>query len=205
MKRIITLLFIASISTCIFAQYFGFRGGGTLSQMVITTDIISYNTKVKPGFVAGVVFEYPLKNTMALHTSVNFKSIGTWIHDDQDITGWRVNYLDLDVCYEYIFNFDAVEVFVQGGGYAAYALYGKEVYKPENGSTETNDLKIGTSDDDVIKPFDVGVIIGGGVYFGNIRLSASFQPGLINLSNVDDWVIWNRVGELSFVYLFNRK
>ena len=204
MKRIITLLIIATFSTCLFAQHFGLRIGGSITDMAMETDTISYNTKIKPGFVRGIVLEFPLKNTMAINTSLNFKSVGTWIHQDLGITGWRVNYIDLDITYEYIFHLGELEVFAQGGGYLAYALYGKEVYKPENGPETSEKLNIGTSDEDVITPLDAGLIIGAGVYFGKIRLSASYQPGLANISNVEDWRIRNQVGTLTFTYLFNR-
>lgn len=205
MKKIITIIIIAALPTALFAQHFGVRLGGAIADMRMSTDTISYNTKIKPGFIAGIVMEYPLKNTMAINTSLNFKSVGTWIHEDLDITGWRMNYLDLDVSYEYIFDLGEAEVFAQGGGYLAYALYGKEIFKPENGEKTTENLNIGTSDEDVLKPFDAGLIIGAGVYFGKIRLSASYQPGLVSISNVDGWRIRNQVGSLSFIYLFNRK
>jgi hypothetical protein len=61
--------------------------------MKITTDVAGFNTKIKPGFIAGVVVEFPLKNNMAINTSLNFKSIGTWIKDGGDLTSWRLNYL----------------------------------------------------------------------------------------------------------------
>ena len=153
MKTVFSLILVLAFPLCVMSQHFGLRVGSTISDMKIATDVIGFNTIVKPGFFAGIIVEFPFKNSQVISTAVNFKSIGTWITDNKDETVWRVNYLDLIVHYEYIFPFEKVEFFVEMGGYAAYALYGKEIFRPENGSETTEDLNIGTASDDVIIAF----------------------------------------------------
>ncbi|MBA7591065.1 hypothetical protein ES708_33216 [subsurface metagenome] len=141
---------------------------------------------------------------MAINTSVNFKSIGTWIHEGQDITVMRLNYIDLNVTYEYIFTLGDVEFYGQGGGYVGYAVNGKTIYKPEDGDKDEDKIDIGTSDEDEIKPIDGGFIIGAGVYFGKIKLGLAFHHGLANVSNIGDWTARHRAGVANFTYFFNR-
>lgn len=205
MKKILSLFFLVSI-ICISAnaQHFGVRAGGLLSRTMFRSDTYTENTRVKPGFIIGAAVDIPLKNTMALNTSLNFKALGTWIIYGDDLMVIRQNYIDLDVTYEYIFHISELEFFAQGGGYLAFCVGGKVIDKPENGDKTDRKLEVGTSNTDDIKPMDAGLIIGGGIYFGKVRFSASYQFGLANLSNTDNEKIKNRAGVLTCTYFFNR-
>lgn len=206
---LLSVLFL-SLVTLASAQHFGLQAGGKITNMGITEDndtVFSIlESKIKPGFLVGVTADFPLANSMAINTSLNFTTAGTWQHYGKDINSVHLGYINLDVTYIYIFNIGGQEIFAEGGGYAGYAVLGKIIYKPETGDKVETDIEFG-SEVNESKPIDAGFIVGAGIYFGNIKLSADYQHGLVNMSNdeTNNERIKNRGGALKFTYFFNRK
>lgn len=209
-KNFLLSLLLLAIVTMANAQHFGLQAGGKITNMGITQDndtLISIaETKIKPGFMVGITLDLPLNNSMVINTALNFTTAGTWQHYGKDINAVQLGYINLDVTYEYIFNIGDLEIFAEGGGYLGYAVLGKNVYKPETGDKVDTDIEFG-SEVNELKPIDAGFVIGAGIYFGNIKLSADYQHGLVNMSNdeTDNERIKNRGGALKFTYFFNRK
>lgn len=204
MKKLLSLILLISFTgIASFAQHFGVQAGGLISNMKVKSDLYTVNSRIKPGFIIGGVVEFPFNETMAITGSLNYKTMGTWIKSGDDKSGTSLGYIDLDVCYEYIFALGDIEIFGIGGMYTAYAVTGKWITKID-GDKNTGDLDIGSDDTDHIRGFDVGLIIGGGVYLGKMKFTMSFQQGLANLSNDDDEKVRNVAGVLTFAYFFNR-
>jgi hypothetical protein len=201
-----TLLFgsILALAVSVNAQYFGLQAGGSLASMAYKTDLYSVNTHIKPAFFMGVAMDLPLNNNMVINTALNYKHAGTWIKDGKDVTAFRLNYINLDVTYNYLFTLSKITIFAEGGGYLGYAFSGKTIDRPENGDKIETDINFGSGEDEM-KPLDAGIIIGAGIYFGRAKLGIDYIPGLINLSNVDGLIVRNYSIALKATYFFNRE
>ena len=205
MKKALLVGFVLTMTYAVNAQYFGVQGGGSLVNLSDKTDAYSVNTRIKPGFFMGIITDFPLNNDMAISTALNFKHAGTWIKENNDVWALRLNYINLDVTYNYIITLSSITLFLEGGGYMAYAVGGKTIYRPESGDNVDTKIDFGTSTDDDLKPFDAGLIIGGGVFFGKAKLGINYCPGLINLTNQEDWISRNFAIMLKAAYFFNRE
>ena len=207
MKKALLVGFILIMAIAVNAQYFGVQAGGALANMTIGDDFLLVRTRVKPAFFMGVTVDFPLKNNMAINTALNWKHAGTWTKDGDDRNAVRLNYINLDFTYDYILTLSDIQLFFEGGGYLGYAVGGKHVNKPKNGDITKEDIKFGSSEDDFMKPFDLGLIIGGGVYFGPAKLGINWVPGLLNLApdNENFNRIRNRYVVLKATYFFNKK
>ena len=88
------------------------------------------------------------------------------------------------------------------GPYLGYCIDAK--YKDLSGeNNETESLEIGTSNDDDIKPTDIGINMGLGFKFDNFQLTGGYSGSLSSVSNYDDLNITNNVISLSLAYFIN--
>jgi hypothetical protein len=206
MKKTLLIGCVLFLTLAVNAQHFGIQAGGSLANMTWESDAISLNTKIKPAFFMGVTVDFPLNNSMVVNTALNYKHSGTWIKQDQDVMAVRLNYINLDVTYNYLLELGGIQLFFEGGGYFGYAVSGKTVYKPEEGDKEEEKLNFGTADDDDMKALDIGIIVGAGVYFGKAKLGINYEPGLLNLAPNQDanYTIRNSVVVLKATYFFNK-
>jgi len=188
-----------------FAQHFGIQGGGLASNVQWRNDIFTVNTIVKPGFLAGITLDIPLKNTMVINTAINYKCIGAAMIDSTDLASIRLGYINLDVTYDYLFDMKTYQLYVEGGGYLGYLVKAENINKPENGDKTKEDLKIGTATTDDIKPLDVGLTIGAGVYLNKWKFGIGYQGGIINISPGEEYIFRNKTGYLKVAYLLNKK
>lgn len=187
------------------AQHFGLQAGGVASNVQWRNDIFTVNTIVKPGFLAGVTLDIPLNNSMVVNTAINYKCIGAAMADTSDLAAIRLGYVNLDVTYDYLFDMKTYQLYVEGGGYLGYLVKAENIIKPENGDKTTEDLNIGTETTDDIKPLDIGLTIGAGVYLNKWKFGIGYQGGIINLSPGDEYILRNKMGYLRVAYLLNKK
>jgi hypothetical protein len=205
MKKALLFGFVFTMAVAVNAQYFGVQAGGSLANMKWESDVFSLNTHIKPAFFMGVALDLPLNNSMVINTALNYKHAGTWIKEDKDVTAVRLNYINLDVTYNYLLEVGDIQLFFEGGGYLGYAFSGKIIYKPEEGDKTDDKINFGTAEDDDMKPLDLGLIIGAGVYFGKAKLGIDYVPGLLNLATTDGVTVRNSAITLKATYFFNRK
>lgn len=64
-------------------------------------------------------------------------------------------------------------------------------------------FKIGTSDDDDIKPTDIGINIGLGFKFENFQIQGGYGGSFTSVSNYEDDKLTNSIISLSFAYFIN--
>lgn len=205
MKKALLFSFILSMALAVNAQHFGIQGGGSLANMKWESDLYSLNAKIKPAFFMGIAVDFPLNNSMVVNTALNYKHAGTWVKENKDLMAVRLNYVNLDVTYNYLIVLSSITIFFEGGGYLGYGFSGKTIFKPEEGDKEEEKLNLGTAKEDDIKPLDIGLIVGGGVYFGKVKLGIDYVPGLLNLSNDEDLTIRNTAITLKATFFFNRE
>ncbi|MBU2553191.1 MAG: PorT family protein [Bacteroidetes bacterium] len=205
MKRFITTVLVLFLFLSLNAQRFGVQGGGMLSNMKWRNDYFTLNTTVKPGFLLGVTYDLPLKNTMALNFALNYKCVGAAFIDSTDLASVRLGYVNLDIAYDYIFDMNKYKLYAEGGGYFGYLVRAQSVWKHKDQDTKTENLNIGTNDSDDILPMDVGVTFGVGVYYGVWKFGIGYQSSIINLSPDKNHVLRNQMGFLRATYFFGNK
>lgn len=205
MKKLFLLLgFFITSSMLLQAQHIGIQGGGVLSNVSWRNDLATLNTKIKPGFLAGITLDIPLNNSMVINTAINYKTMGTWLNDSTDLASFNLGYVNLDATYNYIFDMKSFQIYAEGGGYISYLVIAKSIYKPTNEDRYTEDLKIGTSEDDDLGHLDLGLTIGAGVYLGKFKFGVGYQAGVLDVSHSNDYIFINRMGYLRAAYFFNR-
>lgn len=205
MKRIIITGFVFLFYLSANAQYFGLQTGGLASNIKWRNDIYTVNTVVKPAFLAGITLDIPLKNTMAVNLALNYKWVGAALIDSTDLSALRLGYVNFDATYNYLFDMNTYQLYVEGGGYIGYLVNAQKAFKPENGDVTYEDLKIGKEPTDDILAMDIGVTIGAGVYVGNWKFGIGYMSSIIDLSPDSEVILRNKAGYLRVAYLFNRK
>jgi hypothetical protein len=98
-----------------------------------------------------------------------------------------------------------VQPYVEGGGFLGYLVNASTVSNFDGNNIVKEDLKIGSSKGDDIKPWDAGFSIGAGVYLNKWKFGIGYQESFINLSPDPDFWLWNKMGYLRATYFINRK
>ena len=205
MKRIVFLSLITFLGFSLQAQHFGLQAGVLASNIKWRNEFYTINSIVKPGFMAGITLDIPLKNTMAINLALNYKWTGASFIDSTNLSSVRFGYINFDATYDYIFDMGSYQLYAEGGGYIAYLVSAKKGLKPENEDVSFENLNIGTSETDDIKPWDMGLTVGVGVYLGKWKFGIGYQGSVINLSPGTEWILRNKVGYLRAAFFFNRK
>jgi hypothetical protein len=204
-KSIILIALLTAMALPGMAQHFGIQAGGMLSNVRWRNEYFTLNTLPKEGFMAGVALDIPVAEKMSILTALNYKWIGTVYNDTSDVSSMQLGYVNLDITFNYVFtDVKVVHPYVEGGTYVAYMVNSNRVIKAKDDNANYDDLKVGTSETDHIKPWDFGWTIGGGVYLDEWKFGAGYQASMINLSPNSDYVLRNSAGYLRVTYFFNR-
>jgi len=163
-KIVLSLIVVLSFTGNAIGQHIGIQAGGLLSNIKWRNELYTVNTFTKAGAMGGITLDIPLKNDMVFNTALNYKYMGTVIKDSSALGSMRFGFINLDLTYCYLFDMKTFQIYIEGGGYVGYMVNASRVDKPEGEDEEVTDLEIGTSSDDQIKPWDMGLSIGGGVY-----------------------------------------
>ena len=91
---------------------------------------------------------------------------------------------------------NGAKLLVIGGTYFGYGLSAKV----KSGNDE-EEIEFGSTDNQ-IKRIDAGLNFGTGVEFESIQLGINYELGLVNLENVEEATLNNRVFTISVAYLF---
>jgi hypothetical protein len=206
MKKLIFTALFGVLFLTTNAQYFGFQAGSLVSDIVWRTDLYTYNTLPKPGFIAGVTLDIPIKNTMAVNLALNYKWTGSSMLDSTDVSAVRFGYINLDVTFNYIFETNvSVRPYIEGGGFGAYLVNAQSIYVPDGEESYSEDVKIGYSNDDEIIPWDLGLTIGGGIYLKSWKFGAGYSATVIDLSPNNEMILRNSMGYLKATFFLGRK
>ena len=206
MKKLIFTILLSAFFLTSNAQYFGLQAGALASDILWRNDYYTYNTLPKPGFMAGITLDIPIKNTMAVNLALNYKWTGASRADSTNVEAVRLGYINLDATFNYIFETNvAVRPYIEGGGFAAYLVNASTIYVSENGDSYTEEVKVGNSKDDEIIPWDLGLTIGGGIYYRKWRFGAGYSATIIDLSPTDEFILRNSMGYLKATFFFGKK
>ena len=185
---------------------FGPKVGMNLSTMTLKSSGLSFDPKMLVGFHAGLVSEIGLTDNLKLQPGILYSSKGskyeiTLFEESFDFT-MAPAFIEVPVNLMYSFGPGDTKFNVFAGPYFAYGIGGKS-----KSDGESEDISFGTSEDDDMKPLDIGVNFGVGVNIKGFLISAQYGLGLTNLSTEDtgDTEIKNQVIGISVGYLFGGK
>ena len=211
---------LAAVLTASYAQSqitFGARAGFALTNQSIKYDGKKPDkedrSKMKPGIQIGIIGEYTLDDAISFQSGLVFATQGfryKFSDEWEDFgtvetkTTLNINYLQIPVNALYQMDMGGGKLVFQAGPYLGLALGGKSKSKEKsNGRTETDkvDVKFG-SEVGEMKRIDLGLGLGAGVQFNNIRAGLEYKFGVTNLSNFDKSTQRNNGLTLSMTYLF---
>jgi hypothetical protein len=203
MKKTLQVLLISLISTPLFSQTFGIKGGFNFAKMFAIEDGEIYSDEIglKPGINFGPTVSFPINDMVSFESGLILNSKGYKITDTDYINKLNIYYVDVPITAKVNYELDDFNVFGVFGPYLGLALAGK--YKENyEGDKYTERIKIGPKKDDDLKPIDAGITLGAGIGIENVEFSLNFSLGLSNVINSDYVKFKNRVLGLSIAYKF---
>jgi len=174
---------------------FGVKAGIALSN----TNIEDYDMLV--GASAGIIMDYNITKNIYIRSGLDFVMKGAKYNSFSEVKqgGWpvkyfynqkaRLNYIQMPLMLGYRYKVaSGTHVFISGGAYFAYGIYGKGKYtlrsiSIENGkdTEHIESEKFKDFDDMYLKDFDLGVVGAIGAEYGNYSINVGYEYGLVNL------------------------
>lgn len=160
---------------------FGLKGGVNLAKMTLKSSGISIDPKTLIGYHFGVVSEFNLSDNFYLQPGILYSAKGAkysisggGMSADMSI---KPSYIEVPVNALYKLDVSSAKLLIFAGPYFAYGVGG--TYESDN---ETKDIKFGTSDQDDMKPLDIGLNFGVGADIKGFEITAQYGLGLSNLA-----------------------
>ncbi len=198
-KYIIVIAAIFLTPPCIKAQFslapqFGInfaKLGGDLTNA-------RYIPKLRYGLIANI----PTNKYFSVQTGALFTGKGTTLYfDETDKDAFILNYVEFPLNGVLNAELEIGTLQFYFGPYLAFAYKGMYKYLPDENDI-TEEIKIGTSTKDEIKPVDFGLNIGAGYLFEGIQVQGGFSGSVSNISNERDDRLFNVLLTLSVAYFF---
>lgn len=184
MKNLLLVVVATLFTTVSFAQI-GIKGGANLSKLNGESGGINIDSDSKVGFHFGVFTELELTEGLFLRPELLYVNKGGKF--ELDFSGQKIettntrNYIEVPIYLGYRIDLSSVNIVLNAGPYISYGISGKD--KTDD---DEIDIEFGSGEEEV-KPLDIGLSMGAGVEFTDqLGLFLSFDPGLANLSNVDE-------------------
>jgi len=199
MKKNLTFLFLILIATTVNGQVtFATKVGYNVAN--INGDITDNQSRLR--IQIGGIINADINEMFSFQPGILLNGKGTtfdWGDDDKDAI--TLNYLEVPLNGVLNLELGTGKLQIFAGPYLGLCLNGKYKYlSDEDGKTEP--LDIGTSDDDDIKPMDLGINIGLGYKFGVFQIQGGYGGSLISISNYEDEDLKNNLIYLNFAYFF---
>ncbi len=222
MKNLLKLLIVVigfTMTTESYAQIFGVKAGGNLSNLLINDDTYSDDLKMNTGFHVGATAEFPITELFSFESGLLLSTKGLIMREEETIVGesikmeGRINlfYLDIPLTAKASVDLGGAKIYGTFGPYIGMGLSGKTIAELTTmGATVTNeeDIKWGSNEnEDDFKRLDFGLTMEAGVEISSIQIGLSYGLGLANISPITDYgtKIKNRVLGISVGYKFGGK
>lgn len=114
----------------------------------------------------------------------------------------NIFYLDIPLNFKGMYKMDALTPFVTAGPYLGIGLAGKSKITNEFEGVEEEEEEDVEWGDNGLKRFDFGLGFGAGVEIKSFVIGASFDLGLMNISNTEEVTVKNRSFKISAGYMF---
>ena len=153
----------------------------------------------------GGILNVGLNDMFSLQPGLLLSGKGTTFdYGDGDKDAITLNYLEIPVNGVLNIDLGSGKLQIYAGPYLSFCLDAKYKYLSDE-DNETESIEIGTSDDDEIKPSDIGINIGLGFMFGDFQVQGGYNGSFTNILNYEDEKLTNNVISLSFAYFINLK
>lgn len=152
---------------------FGLKGGITFYKGTIDFAGFEESSSSALGFTAGVYAEFPLSKYISIQPEIlynqkNIEEDDSFFDENNQVS---FSYIDVPVLLRLNIPLEGnVSPFVTAGPYVGYLLDAKDEF---DGQTE--DIS------EFIEDLNYGIIIGGGVQFGNFNVEVRYDIGLANI------------------------
>lgn len=165
---------------------FGIDAGVTLSSIIVKVDNDKTNSKSKIGFTAGIVSDIPLGKSISFRPALHFTQMGGVEKESEESVTVKekitLNYIELPLNFVYKAEAPTSTFFAGLGPSLSYGISGKDKLEISGEDSEDTDINFGNSDDDDLKPFNVGGnVIAGFEFAGGLFIAANYNLGLSNL------------------------
>lgn len=213
MKKVFLFVVALSFATVVSAQKIGLKAGVNLATQSLKLDNKKVDgNKMILGYQVGAIVTMPI-GPLELEANLLLSAKGSKLEKETNIMGisskatikQSLLYLDIPVKVNYVMDLGGLGVFVGVGPTFGYGIHGKTKSKSTtNSQSLENDSKIkwGSKVDEV-KPFSIGLGFQGGVVLmDKIRVGASYDMGLSNMSNVEKTSHKNSVFTIFAAYMF---
>jgi hypothetical protein len=215
-------IFILSILVMFFhlpqliAQRIGISAGFNFPGMMLKNDMGNTypgNKVIKTGFHIGGIGEYRFTEYVSFEGSLLFSLKGAKYIDEQDDSDYKqvrnLLYIDIPLTVKYTFAIKNWQVYALAGEYFGFGLYGKytttRIYPGGDKDIEEHFVNWG-SEDDNLRRFDTGMMLGFGIIKGKLQAGFFYEPGLLNISpyTSDETIIKNRNTGITVVWFMDK-
>ncbi len=151
----------------------------------------------------GGILNYDLNEMFSVQPGLMYSGKGTTIdYGDGDKDALTLEYLEVPLNGVMSVDVGTGKLQIFAGPYLGYCINAKYKYLSDE-DNETESIDIGTSDEDDIKPIDLGFNIGLGFRLENIQIQGGYSGSFSSISNYEDGKILNNVVSLSLAYFIN--
>lgn len=148
----------------------------------------------------GVSFDFPVSQKVSFQPGILLTGKGTeidWGEGDQDAIA--LSYFEMP--FNFVLNFEK-EFQLLAGPYVAICMGGKRKYLADD-DYDTESMHIGTTEDDEIKPGDIGLNVGAGYKIKKFQIQAYYSGSITDICPYDEESLRNNVVFVSFGYIFD--
>jgi len=190
---------------------FGVQAGAAFANYNAKSDGQSDNGSTKVGLTLGLVVHIPVSEHFVFEPAVNFVQKGfkqsETINGETESIELTTNHIEIPFNFVYNSATQGGAFFIGAGPSLALGMSGKWKYKT-TGTEVKQTVNFGSSDDDDLKGFDLGVNVLAGYRLPNgLFIAANYNAGLSNLApggdnnnSLKSSYFGIRIG-----YLFNKK
>jgi len=191
MNKLMIAMVFSTLSLGLMAQV-GVKAGVNFTNMIFEDEATDVEDLARNGatkFAVGFEFILPFNDAFALQPELlysqkgaesSFTVLGQTFKNDL-----TYNYLEIPLLFRLSLGDtqgEGLGIYLNAGGYGAYALNGKSKQESPLGTTE-QDLTF--DEDDHQKRLDYGLAGGGGITLGNLFFEVRYQHGINNLLDDD--------------------
>lgn len=202
-----------------FLPKIGLKAGLTLSNFYEADEesVNSEDYSMNIGFHAGLIIEIPIGKHFSFESGLLFSTKGYNYYDEwyDDSLGvdmeyyneYKLYYLDIPITFKGGLEFSGITLYGAAGPYLGIGIGGFNYYYDVVGGIETDDtdkISWGNADKNDLKQLDYGLVMGLGIEFKGFQLGFSYYIGLRSISTDSEYIINNRVTQISLAYKFGK-
>jgi Outer membrane protein beta-barrel domain len=210
MKNIFFSVALLSVASIAAAQIkVGILIGPTLSNQKWVSNTQTLDASIKTGFNyhVGATSDIPLSASFSFQPEIYYSNQSTELTQNstllKNVTSFNLGYLKMPALITYMKDFSSMFWYVGAGPYAAGLIRNNVNFTQNADKINAGSLKVGTTWDDQITPWDFGIKFKTGIELKKgLNLGVYYEHGLKDI-NPQFVQTYNRVYGVSASYLFS--